>query len=161
MRLFCAVVRVPLVRLNVLNVRSRLLTVVEKQKARFPIRHVRKRFMHLQMTLHTVVVRAHDWYAAQHEDFRHGLAGVFLSAPHIRRSKCDLDLLVRQRHVQNPLRRVLHNQAGFLKLSVHVRPAILVHGKPTAREHVQAVVECAVSPPVLRNLKRRNHMPVS
>ncbi len=115
-------------------------------------------FLHHHVALHAVVVRFDKAHLVQHEYFRHGLAGVLLSAPHIRRRIGSRDTLTRKGQVMYLVCRFLDDQALMGELPVTPGASILIHRPPVTREHVKAVVETPVSLPMVRNLEGLHHM---
>ena len=97
-------------------------------------------------------------HAAPNKLLGHGPAGNLLGAPQVRRSQGIPDCLSGRGLFPHGLRRLGHDQARAAKLPVDPDAAVIVDGRPVARQHIQAVVDHPIAGPGVRQCPGRYHV---
>ena len=137
---------------------------------RLSARPRRQKFPHRQPSGHTAVARLCKRHAVLQKQLRRAFSRVLPAVPQVRRSQPGLHLVAAV-HLQQPPRRRADDMSlavfpfsvvpSLVQLPVHNGAPLLVHSHPKRRQHVHAVIQRHIAPPVRRDAVRPAHMHIA
>ena len=137
---------------------------------RLSARPRRQKFPHRQPSGHTAVARLCKRHAVLQKQLRRTFSRVLPAVPQVRRSQPGLHLVAAV-HLQQPPRRRADDMSlavfpfsvvpSLVQLPVHNGAPLLVHSHPKRRQHVHAVIQRHIAPPVRRDAVRPAHMHIA
>ena len=137
---------------------------------RLSARPRRQKFPHRQPSGHTAVARLCKRHAVLQKQLRRAFSRVLPAVPQVRRSQPGLHLVAAVRLQQPPRRRAddmslavfpFSVVPSLVQLPVHNGAPLLVHSHPKRRQHVHAVIQRHIAPPVRRDAVRPAHMHIA
>ena len=127
--------------LNGHHIIDQALAALKHKKPGPAVLHGFQQLFQGQPALHAAVVGFHKAQPAFNKPLRHGLSGVLLGRPHIRRRYGVFNPLRIRRGIQSSPRRIGDNQLLFAEFAVDIIPARVITGDPEAGEHIKAIVK--------------------
>ena len=137
---------------------------------RLSARPRRQKFPHRQPSGHTTVARLCKRHAVLQKQLRRAFSRVLPAVPQVRRSQPGLHLVAAV-HLQQPPRRRADDMSlavfpfsvvpSLVQLPVHNGAPLLVHSHPKRRQHVHAVIQRHIAPPVRRDAVWPAHMHIA
>ena len=137
---------------------------------RLSARPRRQKFPHRQPSGHTAVARLCKRHAVLQKQLRRAFSRVLPAVPQVRRSQPGLHLVAAV-HLQQPPRRRADDMSlavfpfsvvpSLVQLPVHNGAPLLVHSHPKRRQHVHAVIQRHIAPPVRRDAVWPAHMHIA